>query len=119
MKWMSLFTSEWGESAADTNEEIEVLTQATQMATLSLSKVCLVPNRAITASPIRHIMIHVATTTAGPWSLAVIVPCGGKEPPLPWNSRTSGKCESDIDNRTFLHKIVTISVAQRLAVLGE
>lgn len=63
---------------------------------LSLSTVCLVPNRAITASPRRQIMIHVVTTTAGPWSLEVMIPCGGKEPPLPWKFRWSGKCDSDM-----------------------
>ena len=79
---MSFYTSKCGGSA-DTNKEIEILTQETPMATQSLSRFCRVPKRAITASPIRQNMIHVATTTAGPWSLAVIIPCGGKEPPLP------------------------------------
>ena len=57
---------------------------------------CLVPNRAMTASPIRQTMIQVATTTAGPWSLAVISPCGGYEPPLPLNIKWSGRLDSDI-----------------------
>ena len=52
-------------------------TQATQIATLFPSNVRLDPKRARSANPIRQTIIQLATTTAGPWSLAVIMPCGG------------------------------------------
>ena len=106
---MRIHTSERGGSA-DTNKGTGILTQATHIAGPSFSKVRRVPKREITASTMRHIMIHVATTTAGPWSLAVIVPYGGKEPPLPWNSRTSGRADADIDSQ---------SLAQRFGNIGR
>ena len=70
---------------------------ATKAATLSPPKLSRVPNRADIESTIRDIIIHVVTTTFGPRSVEVIIPCGGNVPPFPWNKSCDGKLTCDME----------------------
>ena len=76
------------------------LTAAMKMRTLSMpsssNPLTLVPKRVATVRTMTHMKIQLATTTYGPWSLGVMTPCGGKEPPLEENERSGGNVLVDI-----------------------
>ena len=75
----------------------EQRTAAVIMIIFSFNKSRRVPRRAISVRLMRHIMIHVVTTTRGPWLSGVMRPCGGYVPPLLWKSSFDGIFEEDID----------------------
>ena len=77
-----------------------------------LSKLGLFPNLAIIASPVRLIMIQVTTTTASLWSLLVIMPCGGKDLPLPWKAGSGGNTVLDMEKWRLERLIQNLAMAK-------
>lgn len=74
----------YGEQLKETNRQLQyrppdtqIHTAAKVMIRLSLLRLRRVPSRAMSVRDVRHIMTHVVTTTIGPWSLGVMIPCGG------------------------------------------